>query len=256
MVINVDDVYGQEIADLCKARGQSVLTIGWQGKDISIKAIKARPASQSVRLDVLGHKLEFELPLVGAFQVFNVVCALGLALVTGVRREKAIAALSSLKGVAGRMEQAGHSHKGAPIFIDFAHTEDGLEKVLTSLRPHTEGELVIVFGCGGDRDPDKRAKMGAVAARLADQVIVTDDNPRSEDPPLIRRAIMRGCPKARNIGGRAKAIAAAIDILGEKDCLVIAGKGHETGQIIAGVTYPFSDSEEVQKYLKEQGHDG
>jgi len=252
VVINVDDAYGRQIADICKARGQSVLSIGWQGKDIAIKAIKAKPSSQNVSLDVLGKSHKFELPLAGAFQVFNAVSALGLALVTDVKRDMGLEALENLQGVAGRMEPAGHNHKGAPIFIDFAHTEDGLDKVLTSLRPHTEGALVVVFGCGGDRDPDKRAKMGAVAQRLADRVIVTDDNPRSEDPDTIRKAVMRGCPKAQNIGGRAKAIRAGIDVLGPKDCLVVAGKGHETGQIISGVTYPFSDIEEVHKYLKEQ----
>jgi len=139
------------------------------------------------------------------------------------------------------MELTGRTDAGAPVFVDFAHTPDGLEKLLRGVRPHTMGRIIVVFGCGGDRDPDKRPKMGAVAGKLADMVIVTDDNPRSEVPADIRKAVLAGCPDAQEIAGRAEAIAHGISLLQKNDCLVIAGKGHETGQIIGGETIPFSD---------------
>ena len=167
---------------------------------------------------------------------------------TGVEAEVAIEALGYLKGVAGRLELAGQKD-GAPVYVDFAHTEDGLDKLLRSVRPHTAGDIIIAFGCGGDRDPDKREKMGRVAAKLADQVIVTDDNPRTEDAALIRKAVLKGCPDALEIGDRKLAIAEGIRRLGPRDCLVIAGKGHEQGQIVGKTVIPFSDVNVAREYL-------
>jgi len=236
VVINVNDGYGQKLADICKRRGQSVMRVGWTGEDIHIDELMPRASSQIIDLGVLGKRYKIELPLAGEFQVLNAVSALGLAIVTGLDAETAIAALSQLKGVAGRMERAGRTREGAPIFVDFAHTEDGLD------------------GCGGDRDPDKRMKMGAIAAKLATHVIVTDDNPRTEAASAIRKAVLKGCPDAVEIGDRASAIRAGIKQLGAKDCLVIAGKGHEEGQIVGDETIPFSDVQEVQKILKEMEH--
>ena len=175
-------------------------------------------------------------------------------MVTGVAKDKALEALGHLYGVAGRMERAGQTQEGAPIFVDFAHTEDGLDKLLRSVRPHTMGNVIVAFGCGGDRDPDKRAKMGRVAAKLADDVIVTDDNPRTEDAATIRKAVLQGCPDATEIGDRASAIREGIKRLGAKDCLVIAGKGHEQGQIVGTTVIPFSDVKQVQLALKELAH--
>jgi len=169
------------------------------------------------------------------------VSALGLAVKTGVAKAVALEALEHLHGVAGRMQLAGHTNAGAPVFVDFAHTPDGLEKLLRGVRPHTMGRIIIVFGCGGDRDPDKRPKMGAIADKLADVVIVTDDNPRTEIPADIRAAVLAGCPGAREIADRSAAIKYGISQLQKNDCLVIAGKGHETGQIIGDKTIPFSD---------------
>ena len=163
-------------------------------------------------------------------------------------------ALPKLYGVAGRMERVGFSKTGAPIYVDFAHTEDGLDKLLRGVRPHTQGRVIIVFGCGGDRDPDKRPKMGTIAAKLADIVIVTDDNPRTENPELIRRAVMEGCPNAQLIGDRAQAISEGISQLQKGDCLVVAGKGHESGQIIGTKTIPFNDADVVREILQEGGH--
>ncbi len=254
VVINVNDEYGQRLSGLCKDRGQDVLRIGWSGEDIRIDEVMPRAASQIVDLVVFGERQRIELPLVGEFQVLNAVAALALAIVTGVKQETAVEALSGLHGVAGRLEAAGKTRDGAPILIDFAHTEDGLDKLLRSIRPHTMGDIIIVFGCGGDRDPDKRPKMGAMAAKLADHVIVTDDNPRSENAAAIRKAVRKGCPDAEEIGDRAEAIRAGIEKLGPRDCLVIAGKGHEQGQIVGDEIIPFSDLEEARKALKELGH--
>ena len=246
----MNDEYGQRLVKMCEARGQSVLQVGWSGQDIRIDEVMPRASSQIVDLVVHGKRRKIELPLAGEFQVLNAVAALGLAIKTGVHKNKAIKALSKLKGVAGRLELAG-TKSGAPIYVDFAHTEDGLDKLIRSVRPHTMGEIVIVFGCGGDRDPDKRPKMGAVSAKLADQVIVTDDNPRTENAADIRKAVMGGCPNASEIGDRRAAIADGIKRLGPKDCLVIAGKGHEQGQIIGDQTIPFSDVDVVREILEE-----
>ena len=254
VVINTNDEYGQRLVKMCEARGQDVMQVGWSGQDIRIDEVMPRAASQIVTLVVKGERHNIELPLAGEFQVLNAVSALGLALVTGVDKETALKALEDLHGVAGRMERAGQTKDGAPIFVDFAHTEDGLDKLLRSVRPHTMGNIIVAFGCGGDRDPDKRSKMGKVAAKLADDVIVTDDNPRTEEAATIRKAVLEGCPEAAEIGDRAAAIREGIKRLGPKDCLVIAGKGHEQGQIVGTKVIPFSDVEQVKLALKELGH--
>lgn len=254
VVINTNDEYGQRLVKMCEARGQDVMQVGWSGQDIRIDEVMPRAASQIVTLVIKGQRHKIELPLAGEFQVLNAVSALGLALVTGISKEAALEALENLYGVAGRMERAGQTKDGAPIFVDFAHTEDGLDKLLRSVRPHTMGKIIVAFGCGGDRDPDKRAKMGKVAAKLADDVIVTDDNPRTEDAATIRKAVLKGCPEAAEIGDRASAIREGIKRLGPQDCLVIAGKGHEQGQIVGAEVIPFSDVEQVKLALKEFGH--
>lgn len=250
VVINVNDEYGQRLAGMCKARGQAVMRVGWTGEDIRIEEVMPHRASQMLTLVVNGSRHKVELPLAGEFQTLNAISALGLAMVTGVPQDKAIAALGHLYGVAGRMERAGKHPNGAPVFVDFAHTEDGLDKLLRSVRPHTMGKIVIVFGCGGDRDPDKRAKMGRIAAKLADEVIVTDDNPRTEDAASIRKAVLIGCPNAAEVGDRAGAIAEGLSRLGPQDCLVIAGKGHEQGQIVGDKVIPFSDVDVARKAIK------
>ena len=254
VVINVNDEYGQRLVDICKRRGQEVLQVGWSGQGIRIDEVMPRASSQIIDLVVHGKRHKIELPLAGEFQTLNAIAALGLAMVTGVDTQTAIEALGRLTGVAGRMERAGQTKEGAPIFVDFAHTEDGLDKLLRSVRPHTMGKIILAFGCGGDRDPDKRPKMGRVAAKLADDVIVTDDNPRTEDAATIRKAVLSGCPNATEIGDRAAAIRAGIEKLGANDCLVIAGKGHEQGQIVGTKVIPFSDVKQVQAALKELGH--
>ena len=256
VIINTNDDYGRELVKICEGRGQDVVQVGWSGEHIRIDELMPHGASQILTLIVMGQRHKIELPLAGEFQALNAVAALGLAIKTGVSLDDALSGLQKLTGVSGRMERAGQTQDGAPIFVDFAHTEDGLDKLLRGLRPHIIGKLHIVFGCGGDRDPDKRAKMGAVAARLADDVIVTDDNPRTEDAAMIRQAVMQGCPNAANISDRAEAIALGISRLGPNDGLVIAGKGHEQGQIIGQKTIPFNDVEEVHKVLHNKSQAG
>ena len=254
VVINVNDEYGKRLVKICQQRGQEVMQVGWSGGDIRIDEVMPRASHQIVDLVVHGQRYKIDLPLAGEFQTLNAVSALGLAMVTGVKRDVALEALEGLSGVAGRMERAAQTREGAPIYVDFAHTEDGLDKLLRSVRPHTMGKIIVAFGCGGDRDPDKRPKMGRVAAKLADEIIVTDDNPRTEVPAIIRKAVLEGCPDATEIGDRAEAIRTGIKRLGPDDCLVIAGKGHEQGQIIGTKVIPFSDVEHVKLSLKELGH--
>jgi UDP-N-acetylmuramoyl-L-alanyl-D-glutamate--2,6-diaminopimelate ligase len=248
VVINTNDKYGQHLVDVCEGLGHDILQVGWTGEDIRIDEVMPHAAGQKLTLIVNGDRHSVDLPLAGEFQVLNAVAALGLAMKTGVETSVAIDALGHLKGVAGRLELAGVKD-GAPVYVDFAHTEDGLDKLLRSVRPHTAGDIVIVFGCGGDRDPDKRKKMGAVAAKLADQVIVTDDNPRSEDAAKIRAAVLQGCSDATEIGDREDAIREGIKRLGPTDCLVIAGKGHEQGQIVGDKVIPFSDVDVAKGFL-------
>jgi UDP-N-acetylmuramoyl-L-alanyl-D-glutamate--2,6-diaminopimelate ligase len=219
------------------------MTVGRAGD--TVRLVEAQPDDLSTRLVIAcdGVRYPVHLPLAGAFQVSNALVAAGLCIATGGAPAAVFAALERLSGAPGRLELAGRRN-GAPVFIDYAHKPDALEKVLAAARPFARGRLIVVFGCGGDRDAGKRPLMGAIAARLADAVIVTDDNPRSEEPAAIRRAILAGAPdnaRVREIGDRAAAIAQAIAMLGPSDALVIAGKGHETGQIIGSKTLPFSD---------------
>jgi UDP-N-acetylmuramoyl-L-alanyl-D-glutamate--2,6-diaminopimelate ligase len=251
IVLTVDGEHGRELVKRAETRGQPVTQIGWAGEDIRIDELMPHAASQDMTLVIGGKRQKVNLPLAGEFQSLNAVAALALAMQTGVSLEDGLKGLEGLTGVAGRLERAGQTKAGAPVFVDFAHTEDGIEKLLRSVRPHTRGNIVIVFGCGGDRDPDKRPKMGAAAAKLADHVIVTDDNPRTEDPAAIRKAVMVGCPEAQNIGDREAAIRAGIEKLGADDCLVIAGKGHEQGQIVGTEVIPFSDVKVARKILDE-----
>ena len=248
VVINTNDKYGAHLVEVCEGLGHDILQVGWTGSDIRIDEVMPHASGQHLTLVVKGKHHKVDLHLAGEFQALNAVAALGLAMKTGVDVEQAVEALGHLKGVAGRLELAGVKN-GAPVYVDFAHTEDGLDKLLRSVRSHTAGEVIIAFGCGGDRDPDKRQKMGRVAAKLADQVIVTDDNPRTEEAALIRNAVLKGCPNATEIGDRAEAIAEGIRRLKPQDCLVIAGKGHEQGQIVGTKVIPFSDVDVAREHL-------
>ena len=193
----------------------------------------------------MSHKID--LPLAGSFQASNALVAAGLAIGLGDEVKRVFAALERIAGAPGRLERVAMTANGASIYVDYAHTPDALETVLVAIRPHVVGKLHVVFGCGGDRDKGKRPLMGAAAAKFADDVIVTDDNPRSENPNQIRKEILAGCPGAQEIGDRAEAIRAGSGGAETGDVLVIAGKGHETGQIVGPETRPFSDRDEAIK---------
>jgi len=199
-----------------------------------------------------GREHSLLLPLAGAFQASNALVAAGLCIAAGETVEGVLAALEGLRGAPGRLQRVGRGPNGGEAYVDYAHTPDGLETVLSALRPHAAGRLILVFGAGGDRDRAKRPLMGQAAARLADIAIVTDDNPRSEDPAEIRRAVLAGAPGALEVGDRRAAIRAAAGQLREGDVLVVAGKGHEQGQLIAGVTHPFDDVTETRAALEAE----
>ena len=241
-VLNADIPEFQAAAEAARGAAHPIVDFGVAAKAIKLLNRRSAADGQQLDLDLLGRRRSVRLPLVGEYQAMNALAALGLAIATGIDPDQALEAMSRLEGVRGRLEQVVTLPNGASVFVDYAHTPDGLDKVLTALRSHATGRLVCVFGAGGDRDATKRPKMGAMAARLADLAIVTDDNPRSEDPASIRRAILAGCPGGIEIGNRAEAIDAAMRGLASGDVLVIAGKGHEQGQTIAGVVHPFDDA--------------
>jgi UDP-N-acetylmuramoyl-L-alanyl-D-glutamate--2,6-diaminopimelate ligase len=217
------------------------MTVGAKGEGIHLAGTTLEGFAQVVQFVHAGHHYNVRLPLVGAFQVENAAVAAGLAIATGGEPKRVFAALENLVGAKGRLEFAGERN-GAPIFIDYAHKPDALQKAIDALRPYVSGKLTVIFGAGGDRDAGKRAIMGRIAHDNADRVIVTDDNPRSEDPAAIRAAILVEAPGAEDIGDRGAAIRAGIAALQAGDVLLIAGKGHETGQIIGEKVLPFDDA--------------
>ena len=254
VVLNADIAEYPQIKEFCLKRGLKVLDYGKNAKEIRLLDARHETDGQHLELEIFDRKYAVHLPLAGTFQAMNALCSLGLALATMDEGENVadyVEALSTLKGAPGRLEYVGKRKNGAAVYVDYAHTPDALETILNALRPHTEKRLHVVFGCGGDRDPGKRPQMGAVCNDLADVAYVTDDNPRSEEPAQIRAAILPACPKGINIGSRALAIRTAVAGLEEGDILVIAGKGHETGQLIKGVMHPFDDREEARKAIKE-----
>jgi UDP-N-acetylmuramoyl-L-alanyl-D-glutamate--2,6-diaminopimelate ligase len=225
-------------------------TVGEAGSAIRLLAAKPRPDGQLLRIETAGARREIKLPLPGRFQADNALLAAALAAALG--EPDVLNRLVLLHGVRGRLELAARLPNGAAVYVDYAHTPDALERLLTALRPHTSGRLHVVFGAGGDRDRGKRPLMGAAAARLADVAIVTDDNPRSENPATIRAAVLAACPGGCEIGDRAKAIAAALNGLASGDVLVVAGKGHEQGQIIGNAVIPFDDVDVVRGLVSSQ----
>jgi UDP-N-acetylmuramoyl-L-alanyl-D-glutamate--2,6-diaminopimelate ligase len=251
-VISADHNRSEEVIEAARARGLRLVTVGSKGdgKGEGIRLVTAEidGFAQKLALEHHGVPYSIRLPLVGAFQIENALVAAGLAIATGSEAEEVFANLEYLEGAKGRLERVGERN-GAPIFIDYAHKPDALAKALQALRPYAKRRLVVVFGAGGDRDIGKRPLMGAIAAEHADSVIITDDNPRSENPDRIRAEILSAVKGARDIGDRAAAIRAAIDDLAPGDALLIAGKGHETGQIVGDRVLPFSDHDAVAAAL-------
>lgn len=243
-VVNIDDEWGAKI------NHPNLFTYG-QHESATLRMISQAPTTtgQNIQITYKGSIHNIHLPLIGMFQAYNILCAIGCCITLGIDADDVFQAVSKLEGVKGRVELAA-TYDDRSAYIDYAHTPDALEKVLTSLRPHVSGRLVCVFGAGGDRDRGKRPLMGAIAEKYADVVIVTDDNPRGEDPALIRDAILSACSKAENIGGRGDAIAHAVSILKAGDILVVAGKGHEQGQTIGTTTHPFDDLTETRQAME------
>lgn len=255
-ILNQDDKRFVELKSICEKRKHKIIGFGRNGTEFTINNITPHQHGQSVSLALFGKKYEIEVPLVGEFQVMNILAALGLAIGCGEDLEKTLSNIGKLKGVSGRLEQVAVSKNGAAIFIDYAHTPLALANILNTLRPHTQSKLHVVFGCGGDRDAGKRPQMGKIASELADVAIITDDNPRSEDPATIRAAIMAGCTGkilCKEVADRAQAIYLAIEQLGAGDTLVIAGKGHEKMQIVGDKYLPFDDAQVAQEVARKLG---
>jgi UDP-N-acetylmuramoyl-L-alanyl-D-glutamate--2,6-diaminopimelate ligase len=255
-VVDVDSEGGQRVAQLAEARSLKLISVGQQGQTLRLVSVERDGFGQKLVVAHDGKSYQVRLPLVGAFQASNALVAAGLVMATGADAATVLPQLAALQGARGRLDLAGTAPGGAPIFVDYAHTPDALAKALDALRPYVQHRLVVVFGCGGDRDKGKRPEMGKVAVDKADLAIVTDDNPRSEDPGAIRSEILRAAPGAIEIGDRAAAIAAAISKLERGDVLLVAGKGHETGQTIGPTVIPFSDHDAVATALKQEAKCG
>ena len=243
------------LAHACKA-GLRPFLVGRNGVDL--KLLEAKPAGLEQLLTIASSKGDHEvaLPLVGEFQVSNALVAAGLVIASGGETMMALHALESLKGAKGRLEHVGIASSGGGIFVDYAHTPDALENALQALRPATQRRLIVAFGCGGDRDKGKRPLMGEIAQRLADEVIITDDNPRSEAAGQIRKEVLTGAPRATEIGDRAAAIRAGIAMMKTGDVFLVAGKGHEEGQTVGAQTLPFSDHDAVRAALRGEDYHG
>jgi UDP-N-acetylmuramoyl-L-alanyl-D-glutamate--2,6-diaminopimelate ligase len=250
LVINMDDAYAEQLHTLALQKTIKVVTIGYAGTDVKIAKRQTLLQAQHLTLAIDGKNYDIILPLVGAFQADNAVMAAAMVMSAGYPAPTVMETLSHLQPVLGRLELAATTQKGAAVYVDYAHTPDGLRAALEALRPHTQKQLHVVFGCGGDRDRGKRPLMAAVAGELADQVIITDDNPRNEDASAIRTEVQSGFPKAHIIGDRRIAIAYAVAHAESGDIILIAGKGHEEGQIIGGTVLPFNDAQVVQSLVQ------
>jgi len=255
-VVDVDSEAGLRVADAAKAIGLELISVGRSGKILRLGSAEIDDFGQILLIEHDGKKHKVRLPLVGDFQASNALVAAGLAMATGGSADVALPLLGALRGARGRLDLAGTARGGAPIFIDYAHTPDALAKALDALRPYVQNRLVVVFGCGGDRDKGKRPEMGRVAVEKADLAIVTDDNPRSEEPAEIRRQILAAAPGAHEIGDRASAIVEAVATLKRGDVLLVAGKGHETGQTVGTAVIPFCDHDAVEAALKQEAKVG
>lgn len=250
-VVNADSDQRLFFEDAAREAKLDLISVGWRGADLKIEELMPKATGQRLFLDWRGDKAAVDLPLIGEFQALNALTAAGLALAGGLELQAVATGMAHLQPVKGRLEYVGESAQGAGVFVDYAHTPAGLDVLIRAARPHTAGRLIVVFGCGGDRDRGKRPQMGEIAAKHADLVIVTDDNPRSEDPAAIRADVLVGAPDGQEIGDRGEAIRKAISDLRQGDTLLIAGKGHETGQIIGDKIIPFSDQDTAKSALQE-----
>jgi UDP-N-acetylmuramoyl-L-alanyl-D-glutamate--2,6-diaminopimelate ligase len=251
-VVDADSEGSARVADEAEAHGLKLISVGRLGETLRLIASDIDDFAQVLVIEHEGKRHTVRLPLVGGFQASNALVAAGLCLAMGANADDVLPRLAELHGARGRLDLAGTAKSGAPIFIDYAHTPDALAKALDALRPYVENRLIVVFGCGGDRDKGKRPQMGAAAIAKAEFAIVTDDNPRSEDASQIRREILAAAPGATEIGDRGEAIAEAVTMLREGDVLLVAGKGHETGQIVGETVIAFSDHDAVSAALAQE----
>lgn len=240
-VVWADDPHSERVIDIARMRGNPIITVGEHGDTIRLVSRAPTLLDQKLEIAFGGETYRVGLPLIGGYQAANALVAAGLVIATGGDPAQTFANLARLQPVRGRLERAAISKTGAPVYVDYAHTPDAIEAAIAALKPHAAGRLILVFGAGGDRDPGKREPMGQAAIAGADLVFVTDDNPRGEDASDIRRAVMKGCPEATEIGDRRAAIVAAIAAAGSEDIVLIAGKGHEQGQIVGDMVLPFDD---------------
>jgi UDP-N-acetylmuramoyl-L-alanyl-D-glutamate--2,6-diaminopimelate ligase len=240
-VVWADDPHAPQVEDLARMRGNRLITVGEHGKTLRLVGRTPSLLGQTLEIEAEDKLHIVRLPLIGAYQAANALTAAGLVIATGGDVAETLGNCARLQPVRGRLERAVIAANGAPVYVDYAHTPDALEAAIAALKPHTDGRLILVFGAGGDRDPGKRELMGQVAATGADVAIVTDDNPRTEDPAEIRRAILKGAPQATEIGDRRAAIGAAIRMAEPHDIVLIAGKGHEQGQVVGEMVLPFDD---------------
>ncbi|URW76923.1 UDP-N-acetylmuramoyl-L-alanyl-D-glutamate--2,6-diaminopimelate ligase [Sphingomonas donggukensis] len=241
VVVWADDPNADPVIDLARARGLRLISVGTHGETLRLTGRTPTLLGQGLTIEAEGRTHQVNLPLIGAYQAANALTAAGLVIATGGDVAQTLAGLSRLAPVRGRLERAVITRSGAPVYVDYAHTHDALDAAIAALKPHVTGRLIVVFGAGGDRDAGKREPMGQAAASGADVVIVTDDNPRSEDPAAIRAAVLAGAPGAFEIGDRRAAIAHAVAIAGPEDIVLLAGKGHEQGQIVGDLVLPFDD---------------
>ncbi|MBS0409134.1 MAG: UDP-N-acetylmuramoyl-L-alanyl-D-glutamate--2,6-diaminopimelate ligase, partial [Proteobacteria bacterium] len=255
-VLNADSDAFPAFAAASVANGHTLMSVGAMGQGITLTERLLLPEGQRLKIAAWGEAYDVRLPLAGAFQASNALVAAGLCVAAGEHPDAVFAALEHIEGAPGRLQRVATGPRGGEAYVDFAHTPDGLATVLEALRPHAKGRLIVVFGAGGDRDRGKRPQMGAIAADLADIAIVTDDNPRTEDPAAIRADIMAGAPGLKEVGGRREAIAAGAAMLEEGDVLVVAGKGHEQGIEIMGVKHPFDDVVETRRALGLEAANG
>ncbi|MBB4154695.1 UDP-N-acetylmuramoyl-L-alanyl-D-glutamate--2,6-diaminopimelate ligase [Sphingomonas jinjuensis] len=240
-VVWADDVHSARVIDLARARGNQLITVGEHGATLRLVGREPTLLGQGLSIEAEGVVHRVQLPLIGAYQAANALVSAGLVIATGGEVAATLQSLARLQPVRGRLERATITRAGAPVYVDYAHTPDALEAAIAALKPHARGRLIVVFGAGGDRDEGKREAMGQVAVTQADRVIVTDDNPRSEDAAAIRRAVLKGARGASEIGDRREAIAAAVREAGPEDIVLVAGKGHEQGQIVGDLVLPFDD---------------
>jgi UDP-N-acetylmuramoyl-L-alanyl-D-glutamate--2,6-diaminopimelate ligase len=249
-VLNADGDEYLDLKDRVERRGCRVISYGRRGADIMLRGHDTHQTGQRISIVLHGRELHIDMPLIGAFQIENALCALGIIMASGEDPYLAVQVLSSLHGVRGRLELVETLPNGASVYVDFAHTPDALVTMLQALRAHVSGRLIVLFGCGGDRDPGKRVAMGRAAQENSDYVILSDDNPRSEDPAVIRAQAREGCPDSTEIGDRAEAIAYGIELMEAGDLLVVAGKGHEQGQVIGDTIHPFDDANVVRRVIE------